>query len=174
MAFFKDPLRPEVKDAIALCKKAGIKVAMITGDQRETGLSIAREAGILGKEGMTLSGKELDEMPQEEFASIVKDVVVYYRASPFHKVKIIETLKEAGEVVAVTGDAVMTHPALKWRNIGVFHAAIMELTLPGKHQNMILMYLFNTIVTAIRGKDRKYYDENQGSLRFQLSTNTGP
>ncbi|NYT03108.1 MAG: cation-transporting P-type ATPase, partial [Candidatus Methanofastidiosa archaeon] len=113
MAFFKDPLRPEVKDAIALCKKAGIKVAMITGDQRETGLSIAREAGILGKEGMTLSGKELDEMSKEKFAAVVKDVVVYYRASPFHKVKIVETLKEVGEVVAVTGDGVNDAPALK-------------------------------------------------------------
>lgn len=172
LAFFKDPLRPEVKDAIALCKKAGIKVAMITGDQRETGLSIAREAGILDKEGMTLSGKELDEMPQEKFASIVKDVVVYYRASPFHKVKIIETLKEAGEVVAVTGDGVNDAPALKMADIGV-SMRLIGTDVAREASNMILMDdNFNTIVTAIR-EGRRIYDNIRKFLRFQLSTNIG-
>lgn len=172
MAFFKDPLRPEVKDAIALCKKAGIKVAMITGDQRETGLSIAREAGILGKEGMTLSGKELDEMPKEKFASVVKDVVVYYRASPFHKVKIVETLKEVGEVVAVTGDGVNDAPALKMADIGV-SMGLIGTDVAREASNMVLMDdNFNTIVTAIR-EGRRIYDNIRKFLRFQLSTNIG-
>lgn len=172
LAFFKDPLRPEVKDAIALCKKAGIKVAMITGDQRETGLSIAREAGILGKEGMTLSGKELDEMSNEKFASIVKGVVVYYRASPFHKVKIVETLKEVGEVVAVTGDGVNDAPALKMADIGV-SMGLIGTDVAREASNMILMDdNFNTIVTAIR-EGRRIYDNIRKFLRFQLSTNIG-
>ena len=172
LAFFKDPLRTEVKDAIALCKKAGIKVAMITGDQRETGLSIAREAGILGAEGMTLSGKELDEMSKEKFASIVKDVVVYYRASPFHKVKIVETLKEVGEVVAVTGDGVNDAPALKMADIGV-SMGLIGTDVAREASNMILMDdNFNTIVTAIR-QGRRIYDNIRKFLRFQLSTNIG-
>jgi Ca2+-transporting ATPase len=145
---------------------------MITGDQRETGLSIAREAGILDKEGMTLSGKELDEMPQEKFLSIVKDVVVYYRASPFHKVKIIETLKEAGEVVAVTGDGVNDAPALKMADIGV-SMGLIGTDVAREASNMILMDdNFNTIVTAIR-EGRRIYDNIRKFLRFQLSTNIG-
>ena len=172
LAFFKDPLRNGVKDAINLCKKAGIKVAMITGDQRETGLSIAREAGILGKEGMTLSGKELDEMSNEKFASIVKGVVVYYRASPFHKVKIVETLKEVGEVVAVTGDGVNDAPALKMADIGV-SMGLIGTDVAREASNMILMDdNFNTIVTAIR-EGRRIYDNIRKFLRFQLSTNIG-
>jgi len=172
LAFFKDPLRSEVKDAIALCKKAGIKVAMITGDQKETGLSIAREAGILGKKGMTLSGKELDEMPKKKFASIAKDVVVYYRASPFHKVKIVETLKEVGEVVAVTGDGVNDAPALKMADIGV-SMGLIGTDVAREASNMILMDdNFNTIVTAIR-QGRRIYDNIRKFLRYQLSTNIG-
>ncbi|NMC75929.1 MAG: calcium-translocating P-type ATPase, PMCA-type [Candidatus Methanofastidiosa archaeon] len=172
LAFFKDPLRTEVKDAIALCKKAGIKVAMITGDQKETGLSIAREAGILGKEGLTLSGKELDEMPKEKFAAIVKDVVVYYRASPFHKVKIVETLKEVGEVVAVTGDGVNDAPALKMADIGV-SMGLIGTDVAREASNMVLMDdNFNTIVTAIR-EGRRIYDNIRKFLRYQLSTNIG-
>ena len=172
LAFFKDPLRKEVKAAIALCKKAGIKVAMITGDQRETGLSIAREAGILGKEGLTLSGNELDEMSKDKFASIVRDVVVYYRASPFHKVKIVETLKEAGEVVAVTGDGVNDAPALKMADIGV-SMGLIGTDVAREASNMILMDdNFNTIVTAIR-EGRRIYDNIRKFLRFQLSTNIG-
>ena len=172
MAFFKDPLRPEVKDAIALCKKAGIKVAMITGDQRETGLSIAREAGILEAGDMTLSGKELDEMSKDKFSSIVKDVVVYYRASPFHKVKIVETLKEVGEVVAVTGDGVNDAPALKMADIGV-SMGLIGTDVAREASNMILMDdNFNTIVTAIR-EGRRIYDNIRKFLRFQLSTNIG-
>ncbi|NMC60441.1 MAG: HAD-IC family P-type ATPase, partial [Candidatus Methanofastidiosa archaeon] len=167
LAFFKDPLRSEVKDAIALCKKAGIKVAMITGDQKETGLSIAREAGILGKKGMTLSGKELDEMPKKKFASIAKDVVVYYRASPFHKVKIVETLKEVGEVVAVTGDGVNDAPALKMADIGV-SMGLIGTDVAREASNMILMDdNFNTIVTAIR-QGRRIYDNIRKFLRYQL------
>lgn len=172
LAFFKDPLRSEVKDAIALCKKAGIKVAMITGDQKETGLSIAREAGILGKKGMTLSGKELDEMSKKKFASIAKDVVVYYRASPFHKVKIVETLKEVGEVVAVTGDGVNDAPALKMADIGV-SMGLIGTDVAREASNMILMDdNFNTIVTAIR-QGRRIYDNIRKFLRYQLSTNIG-
>ena len=145
---------------------------MITGDQRETGLSIAREAGILGAEGMTLSGKELDEMPQEKFASIVKDVVVYYRASPFHKVKIVETLKEVGEVVAVTGDGVNDAPALKMADIGV-SMGLIGTDVAREASNMILMDdNFNTIVTAIR-QGRRIYDNIRKFLRYQLSTNIG-
>ena len=171
-AFFKDPLRKEVKSAIALCKKAGIKVAMITGDQKETGLSIAREAGILDADDLTLSGKELDEMPKEKFASIVKDVVVYYRASPFHKVKIVETLKEVGEVVAVTGDGVNDAPALKMADIGV-SMGLIGTDVAREASNMILMDdNFNTIVTAIR-QGRRIYDNIRKFLRYQLSTNIG-
>ncbi len=172
LAFFKDPLREGVKAAINLCKKAGIKVAMITGDQRETGLSIAREAGILEADDMTLSGKELDEMSKEKFASIVRDVVVYYRASPFHKVKIVETLKEVGEVVAVTGDGVNDAPALKMADIGV-SMGLIGTDVAREASNMILMDdNFNTIVTAIR-EGRRIYDNIRKFLRFQLSTNIG-
>ncbi len=172
LSYFKDPLRSGVREAIDLAKKAGIKVAMITGDQKETALSIAKEAGITGDEGTFLSGKELEEMSAEKFSEISKDVRIYYRANPFHKVKIVNALKQSGEIVAVTGDGVNDAPALKISDIGV-SMGMGGTDVAREASNMVLMDdNFATIVTSIR-EGRRIYDNIRKFLRYQLSTNIG-
>jgi len=114
-----DPARPEVKPAVATARQAGIRSVMITGDYPKTAGAIAEEIGLLRKDGRVLTGAELDLLDEEALRSIVKDVDVYARVSPQHKVKIVEALKARGEIVAMTGDGVNDAPALKRANIGV-------------------------------------------------------
>jgi Ca2+-transporting ATPase len=117
-----DPPRPEVKQAVAECRTAGIRPVMITGDHPLTALNIARELGIAGEtDGATavITGQQLAAMSVEELEGVVDTVSVYARVSPEHKVKIVEALKERGHFVAMTGDGVNDAPALKRADIGV-------------------------------------------------------
>jgi Ca2+-transporting ATPase len=114
-----DPARPEVKTAVEVAKTAGLKSAMVTGDYKDTAVAIAKEIGLLSPFGKVLTGAELDDISDEEFAAIVEQVEVYARVSPQHKVKIVEALKKRGHIVAMTGDGVNDAPALKRANIGV-------------------------------------------------------
>ncbi|MDD4986954.1 MAG: HAD-IC family P-type ATPase, partial [Dehalococcoidales bacterium] len=113
-----DPPREEVKGAVKLCDTAGIKTVMITGDHKLTAVAIARELGIL-KEGMALTGAELDKMNDAEFEAMVDKIEVYARVSPAHKLRVVEALTRRGHVVAMTGDGVNDAPALKKADIGV-------------------------------------------------------
>lgn len=113
-----DPPREEVKEAIKLCDQAGIKSVMITGDHKLTAVAIAKELGLL-KEGVALSGAELDNLNDEEFEALVEKVEVYARVSPAHKLRVVEALTKKGHVVAMTGDGVNDAPALKKADIGV-------------------------------------------------------
>ncbi len=114
-----DPARPEVKEAVQVAKQAGLKSVMVTGDYKDTAVAIAKEIGLLSPGGRVLTGAELEQMDDEEFAAIVEEVDVYARVSPQHKVKIVEAFKAQDHVVAMTGDGVNDAPALKRADIGV-------------------------------------------------------
>jgi len=114
-----DPPRLEVIDAIKGCKQAGIRTVMITGDHAVTAVSIAKKLGLGGADTDVISGKELETMSDEDLFQRVKDVSVYARVSPHHKLRIVQQLKKHGEIVAVTGDGVNDAPALKEAHIGV-------------------------------------------------------
>jgi len=114
-----DPPRPEVREAIALARRAGIRTVMITGDYPDTAMAIAKDLELFRKDGGLLTGAELDRMDEVEFAGRVEELDVYARVSPQHKVRIVEALKEKGHVVAMTGDGANDAPALKRADIGV-------------------------------------------------------
>ena len=113
-----DPPRPEAKTAIQVCREAGIKSVMITGDHKLTAIAIAKELGLF-KEGEALSGAEFDALSNEEFEKLVEQIEVYARVSPAHKLRVVEALVEKGHVVAMTGDGVNDAPALKKADIGI-------------------------------------------------------
>jgi P-type Ca2+ transporter type 2C len=164
-----DPPRPEARDAIRLCKQAGIQVKMITGDHAITAAAIARE---LGLEGAVLTGAELDRIDVAELSRHIEETVVFARVAPEHKVKIVQALKARGHVVAMTGDGVNDAPALKNADIGV----AMGITGTEVTREAATMVLtddnFATIVGAVR-EGRTIYDNIVKFVRFQLSTNVG-
>ncbi len=116
-----DPPRPEVKGAIAQCKKAGIRVVMVTGDYQITALSIAKQVGIVGsEESEVMTGSELSEISDEQLKEkLLKKEVVFARVNPEHKLRVVSAFKEMGNIVAVTGDGVNDAPALRKADIGV-------------------------------------------------------
>ena len=114
-----DPPRAEVRDAVALCTKAGIRAIMITGDYRDTALAVAMKLGIAQGEHQVVTGQELNAMSKEELCKVVRKASVFARVSPEHKVAIVEALQCNGQIVAMTGDGVNDAPALKKADIGV-------------------------------------------------------
>jgi Ca2+-transporting ATPase len=114
-----DPPREEAISAIDKCRKAGIRTVMITGDHAVTAQAIAKKLGITGDAAPVLTGKELEPMSDTELFHKVKYVSVYARVSPQHKLRIVQQLKEHGDIVAVTGDGVNDAPALKAAHIGI-------------------------------------------------------
>jgi Ca2+-transporting ATPase len=118
-----DPARPEVRPAIAMANRAGIKTAMVTGDYEDTAVAIAKELELLRRDDdvdqRVLSGRELDQLSDEELIGQVDHVAVYARVSPEHKVRIVDAHKQRGHIVAMTGDGVNDAPALKRASIGV-------------------------------------------------------
>lgn len=161
-----DPPRPEVKDAIKKCQAAGIKVIMVTGDNRETAEAIAKEIGITGKvyEGKELNSKNID--------MIVKNAGIFARVSPEHKLMIVKALKANGYAVAVTGDGINDAPALKTADVGV----AMGITGTDVTREAGTIVLaddnFATIVNAIE-EGRVIYDNIKKYLFFLLSCNVG-
>jgi Ca2+-transporting ATPase len=169
LAGISDPPRPEAREAIALCRRAGIKVKMITGDHRLTASATARE---LGLEGEVIDGAELDEISPEDLSRRIDSIAVFARVAPEHKVRIVRAFKASGEVVAMTGDGVNDAPALKNADIGV----AMGITGTDVAREAATMVLtddnFATIVEAVR-EGRAIYDNIVKFVRFQLSTNMG-
>ena len=169
LAGLMDPPRPEAKQAISLCKRAGIEVKMITGDHKLTAAAIGRELGLTGE---VVSGAELDVMSEEELARRIDHIDVFARVSPEHKVKIVHALKADGHIAAMTGDGVNDAPALKAADIGV----AMGITGTAVTKEAATLVLtddnFATIVSAVE-EGRVVYDNIVKFVRFQLSTNIG-
>jgi Ca2+-transporting ATPase len=167
-----DPARPEVKEAIAVARKAGIKTAMVTGDYKNTAVAIAQELDLIIHEGQVLTGAELDEMDEEALAEIADEVDVYARVSPQHKVKIVEALKKCGHVVAMTGDGVNDAPALKRANIGVA-MGITGTDVSKETADMVLTDdNYASIVAAVE-EGRIIYSNIRKFVYYLLSCNMG-
>lgn len=163
----EDPPREEVKEAIIQCKESGIKVKMITGDSRETAVSIAKEIGITGD---ILTGYELDNLTDEELVKIVMTTSIFVRVKPEDKLRIVKALKANNEIVTMTGDGVNDAPALKEAHIGVamgingtdVSRSVADITLRDDN--------FATIVAAIK-EGRTIFNNIRKFVTYQLSCN---
>lgn len=165
-----DPIRPEVKAAIAECREAGIRPVMITGDHKDTAVAIAKELGIITDASQAITGAELDDISDEDFAERVKDYSVYARVQPEHKVRIVKAWRALGKITAMTGDGVNDAPSIKNADIGVG----MGITGTDVTKNVADMVLaddnFATIVSAVE-EGRRIYDNIRKAIQFLLASN---
>ncbi|VVB67818.1 Potassium-transporting ATPase ATP-binding subunit [Candidatus Norongarragalina meridionalis] len=165
-----DPPRQEAKEAISLCKTAGIRVMMITGDNAETAKAVAHELGI-PSEGV-LTGPDIDALSEYEFDKAVGRTSVFARVSPEHKLRIVEALKKRGEIVAMTGDGVNDAPALKKADIGV-GMGITGTDVSKEASDMIVTDdNFASIVSAVE-EGRIVFDNVLKTVRYLISCNIG-
>ena len=165
-----DPIRPEVKAAIAECRSAGIRAVMITGDHRDTAVAIAKELGIITDESQAVTGADLDGLSDEQLREKVTEYGVYARVQPEHKTRIVQAWKARGAVTAMTGDGVNDAPSIKSADIGIG----MGITGTDVTKNVADMVLaddnFATIVVAV-GEGRRIYDNIRKAIQFLLASN---
>lgn len=167
-----DPPRREAIEAIRLCKKAGIRPVMITGDQILTATAIARQLGMFEADSLAVTGAELSAMSEEEFAEKLDRIAVYARVTPEDKIRIVEAWKARGETVAMTGDGVNDAPALKAADIGCAMGQNGTDVAKGAADMILTDDNFATIVTAVR-EGRGIYDNIRKAVHFLLSCNLG-
>ena len=162
-----DPLRKEVKEAIKICRQAGMKSILVTGDHKLTAKAVAIEIGLKTKKENIIEGKDLDKLSDEEFLKIVKNIEVYARAEPRHKLRIIEAWQEKGEVIAMTGDGINDAAALKKADIGI---ALGSGTDVAKEASDLILLpdSFNIIVAAIE-EGRAIIDNMRKVITYLLS-----
>jgi Ca2+-transporting ATPase len=168
-----DPPRPEVKEAIAVCKKAGIHVVMITGDHKLTAMAVGKELKLLDEnatDNQVLTGQELEKITDEQLADIVERVVIYARTSPEDKLRIVKAWKQKDHVVAMTGDGVNDAPALKVSDIGIA-MGISGTEVSKEAADMVLADdNFASIVKAVR-EGREIFENIKKYLTYLLQCN---
>jgi len=167
-----DPPRTEVKDSIVEAKKAGITPIMITGDHKNTAVAIAKELGIATDISQSLTGAEIDEIPDDKFAKEVNKYRVFARVSPEHKVKIVKAFKEQGNIVSMTGDGVNDAPSLKFADIGVAMGITGTDVSKGASDMILTDDNFTTIIHAIE-EGRNIFNNIKKTIIFLLSCNLG-
>jgi P-type Ca2+ transporter type 2C len=168
IAGMEDPPREGVREALIKCEKSGIRIKMITGDDKETAISIANQIGL--KSDQVVEGFEIDNLSDKDFFKIVKQTVIFSRVKPEHKLRIVRALKEHGEIITMTGDGVNDAPALKEAHIGVamgkngtdVSKSVADLTL--KDDNFV------TLVDAIK-EGRTIFNNIRKFVTYQLSCN---
>lgn len=167
-----DPPRREARDAINVCRKAGIKTVMITGDHGLTAEAIASDLGILPRGSSAMSGQHLEGLSDEELERQVENTFVYSRVSPEHKLRIVKALQRRGHVVAMTGDGVNDAPAIKAADIGI--AMGMTGTDVSKEASSLILSddNFTSIVAAIE-EGRNIYENIRKFIRYLLASNVG-
>ncbi|MEE8827554.1 MAG: cation-translocating P-type ATPase [Eubacteriales bacterium] len=165
-----DPVRPEVLPAMKLCRSAGIRTVMITGDHKDTAVAIAKELGIADGPEQALTGADLERMSDEDLKAHVKNYSVYARVQPEHKVRIVKAWKANGCITAMTGDGVNDAPSIKAADIGIG----MGITGTDVTKNVADMVLaddnFATIVGAVE-EGRRIYDNIRKAIQFLLASN---
>ena len=167
-----DPPREGVKEAVATCRRAGIKTVMITGDHIVTAKAIARELNILGKHDKAITGQELDKIPQDKLEKEIKDYSVFARVTPEHKVRIVKAWQSTGAVVAMTGDGVNDSPALKNADIGIAMGKNGTDVAKSASDMILTDDNFVTIVKAVK-QGRNIYDNIKKAIHFLIATNIG-
>lgn len=168
-AVIADPVRRDVKKSVEACKKAGIEVKMMTGDNAATAQAIAFETGLIDSPGQVVMASEIEAMPLEELKDKIRGIGVIARSTPSVKLKVVEALKMAGAVVAVTGDGVNDAPAIKHADIGIAMGSGSEITKEAS-DIVLLDDSFSTIVKAV-SFGRNIYRNFQRFITFQLTVN---
>lgn len=169
-----DPERKEAADAVKVAKEAGIRPIMITGDHRDTAEAIAARLGIIkeGDDVAVITGAELNELSEVEFAKVVDHYSVYARVSPEHKVRIVKAWQQEGKVVAMTGDGVNDAPALKAADIGIGMGITGTEVSKGASDMVLADDNFSTIIVAVE-EGRKVFSNIQKTIQYLLSANLG-
>ena len=165
-----DPPRESVKKSVELCKNAGIRPIMITGDSIDTATAIAKNVGIIDNDNEAMLGSELDKYNDKELKDIVKKYSVFARVNPSHKERIVFALQNSGKIVAMTGDGVNDAPAIKDANVGV-GMGITGTDVTKSASDIVLMDdSFSTIVVAVE-EGRRIYNNIRNNIVFSLSSN---